>query len=164
MTSPPTPILRACRSVRTPWDVDRIAIPRPPSTRGTSALDLYTRRPGLEMRRMPEIVRSRFGPYLSWMVMARSLPSPSTDEPVMYPSVTRISAIRSFSRDAGTTRSSLYAMLAFRMRVSMSATGSVMTMVDAPSPRCLRHARDLALMGQLPEADPAQQVLAEHGA
>ena len=34
-TSPPTLRLRACLSVSSPWDVEMIATPRPPSTRGS---------------------------------------------------------------------------------------------------------------------------------
>ena len=34
-TSPPTPALRASWPVITPWDVDRMAVPMPPSTFGT---------------------------------------------------------------------------------------------------------------------------------
>src|SRR5438105_3371180 len=47
------------------------------------------------------------------------------------------------------------------MRVSMSATGSVsMSLL----PRALRHAGDDALVGELPQADPAEPELLEHGA
>src|SRR5205823_1731308 len=53
-TSPPNPFLSASRPVMTPDDVETIAMPRPPSTRGISVLRAYTRRPGLLMRRMPE--------------------------------------------------------------------------------------------------------------
>src|SRR5947209_14375454 len=67
--------------------------------------------------------------------------------------------MRSLSEDAGMTTSSLAAMVAFRSRVSMSAIGSVITMA---SPRCLRHAGDVALVGELPKTDAAQHEPAEH--
>ena len=38
ITSPPTPALRASRSAMTPLEVDTIAVPRPPRTRGSSSL------------------------------------------------------------------------------------------------------------------------------
>src|SRR3712207_7450710 len=52
-SSPPTPFLAACLSVRRPEDVDRIATPRPPSTLGRLVDLAYTRRPGLDTRRTP---------------------------------------------------------------------------------------------------------------
>ncbi len=54
-----------------------MATPRPPWTRGSSPRAAYTRRPGREMRRTPEIVRSRAGPYFSSTVSVRLGPSPS---------------------------------------------------------------------------------------
>src|SRR5262245_9474913 len=57
--------------------------------------------------------------------------------------------------------SSWKATLPLRMRVSMSAIGSVMVM-PAPSPARLRHARDLTGVHHLPQADPAQAELAVH--
>src|SRR5581483_608277 len=51
--------------------------------------------------------------------------------------------------------------LALRMRVSMSATGSVS--ISSLLPGALRHAGDDALVGELPQADPAEPELAEHG-
>src|SRR5579875_1345229 len=64
-------------------------------------------------------------------------------------------------------------MLAFRIRASMSATGSVMRYRTSPSslpagphrppgsPARLAHARDVSLVRQLPEAEPAERKLAE---
>src|SRR5262245_4624787 len=69
-------------------------------------------------------------------------------------------AISSLSFEEGSSTRSWSALLALRMRVSMSATGSV----SMRSPRALRHAGDHALVGQLAEADPAQPELLEHGA
>src|SRR3954447_7659238 len=49
------------------------------------------------------------------------------------------------------------------MRESMSAIGSVIIAI-APLPTGLGHAGDDALMGELPQADPADPELAVHGA
>src|ERR1044072_2496005 len=81
----------------------------------------------------------------------------------MYPSSARIRAISSLSFEAGISTRSCSALLALRMRVSMSATGSVSTSVVL-LPGALRHPRDHALMGELPQADPAEPELLEHGA
>src|SRR5581483_8696074 len=51
------------------------------------------------------------------------------------------------------------ALLALRMRVSMSAIGSVSTVSLLPAR--LRHAGNRALVGELPQADPAEPELAE---
>src|SRR6516162_9445630 len=60
--------------------------------------------------------------------------------------------------------SSCMATLALRMRVSMSAMGSVMVIVSAlPSPAGLGDARQLAGVRQLAQADAAQPELAVHG-
>src|SRR5579884_35704 len=72
-------------------------------------------------------------------------------------------AISSLSRECGISVRACSALLALRMRVSMSATGSV-SMVGPFLPRALRHARDHALVGELAQADPAEPELAEHGA
>src|SRR3954465_7867340 len=71
-------------------------------------------------------------------------------------------AISVFSFEFGISARSCSALLALRMRVSMSAPGSVSTLCLLP--RALRHARDDALMGELPQADPAEPELLEHGA
>src|SRR4051812_3212715 len=60
--------------------------------------------------------------------------------------------------------SSCIATLALRMRVSMSAMGSVMVIVGLPSPARLGDARDLAGVHELAQAEPAQPELAVHGA
>src|SRR3972149_8866041 len=78
----------------------------------------------------------------------------------MNPSAFRIPAIFTFSFAAGMSTFSCSARLALRMRVSMSAMGSV-TMSCPLLPRRLDHARNLALQGQLPEADPAHVELPE---
>src|ERR687886_345224 len=71
-------------------------------------------------------------------------------------------AISSFRREVGISVRSCIALLALRMRVSMSATGSVS--IVRLLPRAFRHAGDHALVGQLPQADPAEAELAEDGA
>src|SRR4051794_22155329 len=76
-------------------------------------------------------------------------------------------AISSLSLEFGISARSCSALLALRMRVSMSATGSVSigsTPRSSPSPRALRHAGDHALVGELPQADAAEPELLEHGA
>src|ERR1700757_3448532 len=72
-------------------------------------------------------------------------------------------AISTLSFELGLSALSCSALLALRMRVSMSATGSVSTS-SFLLPRALRHAGDHALVGELPQADPAEPELAEHGA
>jgi hypothetical protein len=57
--------LVACRSVSSPEDVEMIATPRPPRTFGKLVDFAYTRSPGLDTRRRPAMLRSRFGPYFS---------------------------------------------------------------------------------------------------
>src|ERR1044072_2703096 len=71
-------------------------------------------------------------------------------------------AISSFSLEFGISARSCSALLALRMRVSMSATGSVS--MACLLPRALRHAGDHALVGELPQADAAEPELLEHGA
>src|SRR3954452_5004509 len=68
-------------------------------------------------------------------------------------------AIWTFSLELGISAVSCSALLAFRMRVSMSATGSVS--ISSLLPGALRHAGDHALMGELPQADPAEPELLE---
>src|SRR5262247_2043865 len=76
----------------------------------------------------------------------------------MNPSALRISAIRTFKRDDGISTFSCSARLALRMRVSRSATGSLLM---GASPAGLDHARDLAFERQLPEAQPTHLELAQ---
>src|SRR5687767_11382979 len=74
-----------------------------------------------------------------------------------------MAASASFSLEEGIRTWSCCAVLALRMRVSMSAMGSVIVIGRAlPSPARLRHARHLAGMDHLAEADAAQPELAEH--
>src|SRR5690349_21976439 len=66
-------------------------------------------------------------------------------------------AISTFRREVGISVDSCSALLALRMRASMSATGSV----SISLPARFRHAGDHALVRELPQADPAQAELAE---
>src|SRR6476646_6628939 len=53
---------------------------------------------------------------------------------------------------------------AFRMRVSISATGSVRLIPAFPLPAGLAHARDFPLEGELTETNTAEAELPQHGA
>src|SRR3954466_8518186 len=77
----------------------------------------------------------------------------------MKPSSLRMRAISRLVREAGTTTSVWRARDALRMRVSMSAMGSE-TFIGL-LPARLRHARQLAQQGPLPEADAAQREAAQ---
>src|SRR5579875_711765 len=81
----------------------------------------------------------------------------------MKPSRSRIWASASFSLEPGMVTVSFWAVLALRIRVSMSAMGSVIVMCRPPSPARLGHAGDLSGMDHLPQADPAQAELAVDG-
>src|SRR5919106_1196938 len=75
----------------------------------------------------------------------------------MYPSPLRMRAISTFMREVGISARSCSAWLALRMRVSMSAIGSVS--IVSLLPGALGHAGDDALVGELPQADPAEPEL-----
>src|SRR5262249_27329832 len=64
-----------------------------------------------------------------------------------------------FILEVGMAACSCSALLALRMRVSMSAIGSVSTVSLLPAR--LRHAGNRALVGKLAQADPAKGELAE---
>src|SRR5829696_1199714 len=66
-----------------------------------------------------------------------------------------------FSLDEGISTVSWAAMIPLRIRVRKSAMGSVMLM---PLPARLGHARDVALVRHLPQADAAQAELLVDGA
>src|SRR6266508_2084946 len=66
----------------------------------------------------------------------------------------------SFSREVGIVAVSCSALLALRMRVSMSAIGSVSTAFSS-LPGALGHAGDHARVGELPQADTAEPELLE---
>src|SRR5499426_3723539 len=115
------------------------------------------RRPGVETRTSPEIIFSFPTPYLRY---TRSIPcflSSSTRKFLMKPSSFRISAMRTLSREHGISTFSCSARLALRMRVSMSAIGSLRMALPAR----LHDARHLALERQLSEAEPAHLELPE---
>src|SRR5918994_350068 len=65
-------------------------------------------------------------------------------------------------REVGISAVSCMALLALRIRVSMSAIGSVSIFLLLPAR--LRHAGDRALVRELAQADPAEAELLEHGA
>src|SRR4051794_14219878 len=74
-------------------------------------------------------------------------------------------ASATLSFDDGMRTSSCCTTLALRMRVSMSAIGSVIVIARSPlSPARLRDAGDLSRVDHLAEADAAQPELAEHRA
>src|SRR6478672_1792590 len=70
-------------------------------------------------------------------------------------------AISTFNFEFGISARSCSALLALRMRVSMSATGSVS--INCLLPGALGHAGDDALVGELPQADTTEPELLEHG-
>src|SRR3954447_23892828 len=69
-------------------------------------------------------------------------------------------AISFFRREDGIGTTPFWAVAPLRRRVRKSATGSV---IDMALPARLRHAGDVAVVGELAQADPAQAELAEHG-
>src|SRR3981081_439573 len=74
-----------------------------------------------------------------------------------------MAASASLSFEEGMRTLSCIATLALRIRVNMSARGSVMVMQVVPSlPTGLGHTRHLARMGEFAQADTAQAELAEH--
>src|SRR5579871_464534 len=69
----------------------------------------------------------------------------------------------SLSLEDGMRTVSCIATLALRIRVSMSAMGSVIVMrASPPSPAGLRHAGHLSRMRELAQADAAEAELTEH--
>src|ERR1700691_4847453 len=124
------------------------------------------RRPGLDTRRRPEMVRERSGAYLSWIssTLPGPVPDSATANPAMYPSRWRMTARDSFSLELGILTLSCMAVLALRIRVSMSATGSVIVMsAFLPSPARLGDAGDLPRVHHDAQTDPTQAELAQHG-
>src|SRR5713226_1881126 len=74
-------------------------------------------------------------------------------------------AISAFSRDAGMSTRVCLAVTALRIRVSMSAIGSVISFaLSFRLPAALRHPGDVALERQLAEAQAAQPELPHVGA
>src|SRR5579863_10135663 len=79
----------------------------------------------------------------------------------MKPSRSRTLARFSLSLELGILTLSNIAALALRIRVSMSAMGSVIVM-SIPLPTGLRHAGHLARVHHHPQTDPTQPELAVH--
>src|SRR5919204_2987898 len=75
----------------------------------------------------------------------------------------RTLAISTLILELGMATWSWWAALPLRRRVSMSAMGSVMVIVAPPLPAGLGHAWQLAGVGELAHADPAEAELAQHG-
>src|SRR4051794_1814960 len=119
------------------------------------------RRPGLEIRFRFVITRSRLRPYFSSTTsVSNGSPSRrSVRKSRMYPSSLSRRAMSSFRREVGIAAVSWSALLAFRIRVSMSAMGSVSIVFLLPG--ALGHPGDHALVGELPQADPAEPELLE---
>src|SRR5580698_9256776 len=107
------------------------------------------------MRRRPLITFSFSGPYLSWMRMKPCGPSVTRSKLTTKPSSTRICAIACLGRDAGISTVLWLAIFALRMRVSISAMGSVTADMPSPLPRRLGHAGNNAFVRVLAEADAA---------
>src|SRR5689334_18583277 len=82
----------------------------------------------------------------------------------MKPSALRTRAMSALIREFGTATVSWRATCALRMRVSMSAIGSERFMARYLLPARLHDARELAVEGQLAEADAAEAELAHEGA
>src|SRR5262249_16023358 len=71
-------------------------------------------------------------------------------------------AISPFTREAGTSTLGCRAEIALRPRVSMSAMGSlIITVLLGLLPTRLDYSRDLAVEGELPEAQPAHAELSQ---
>ena len=119
-SSPPTFFSLAASPSRTPEEVERMQIPRPFCTRGMSPARTKTRRPGLEMRRRPVMAALPF-----WYLRVILIPPSSTVTSSTYPSCLRMAARDSFIFERGTFTSLCRAKCALRIRVSMSAIGSV---------------------------------------
>src|SRR6185503_10442423 len=94
----------------------------------------------------------------SWFTGSAS----TIEKPLMYPSSCSRRAISSFMREVGMATVSCIARFALRMRLSMSAIGSVS--ISSSLPAGLGHSRNGSLVREVAEADPAELVAAEHGA
>src|SRR5688572_31084648 len=90
------------------------------------------------------MTRSRLRPYLSSTTRVSKASPRSMWKSLMYPSSLRTRAISAFIRDEGMVAVSWSARFAFRIRVSMSETGSVS--IVPPLPARLGHAGDEALV------------------
>src|SRR5881227_2316135 len=136
------------------------ATPMPPRIDGIRSRVTYTRRPGVDTRTSPEIILSFAPPYLRYTRSVPCVASSSSRKFLMKPSSFRISATRTLSLDAGMSTFSCSARLALRMRVSMSAIGSLRMGLPAR----LHDAGHLALERELAEAQTTHLELPEVGA
>lgn len=100
---------------------------------GISADFAYTRSPGFDTRLMPRMERSRSGPNLRLSVSVWPTRASATSQPAMKPSDLRMSAMCDLSLECGMETVSWCAEFAFRSRVSMSATGSVIVISGGAS-------------------------------
>src|SRR5512137_594112 len=116
---------------------------------------------------MPWITRSLPGANFRYTRRVPCLVSSIRRYARMKPSALRILASSTLNRDAGMSTRSSNAWLAFRIRVSMSAIGSVIDIRHSTGhrgrglPGCLDHARDLPPQGQVAETDAAHLELAQ---
>src|SRR5580700_45808 len=101
------------------------------------------------------------GPYRSAMRIVPCGPASSRSKLSMNPSSRRICAIACLTREAGTSTVLWFAVLALRMRVSMSAIGSVIDIYISLSPRRLGHAGHDARVGVFAETNPAHRKLSQ---
>src|SRR5580698_7866414 len=123
------------------------------------------RSPGRDTRLRPAMVRVRSDAYLSWIssTLPGPVPDSATSNPAMYPSRCKMTARDSLSLELGILTLSCMAVLALRMRVSMSATGSVIVMsAFPPSPAGLGDTGDLSRMHHDAQADTTEAELAQH--
>src|SRR5437867_6598739 len=94
--------------------------------------------------------------------MCLNVPFSTVATAATYPSPLRIEAIASFMCECGISTRGCRERTAFRMRVSMSAIGSVMaSSFPLGLPAGLRDAGNHPLQRQVPEADPAHLELAQ---
>src|SRR5262245_32837322 len=111
---------------------------------------------------MLERIFSPSGPYRRRTRSTfRALSTSSTCFSPRKPSRTRTSTTASLRRECGTSSRSLRAPAALRIRVSRSATGSVIDIsLSSLLPGRLHEAGDLALVREPPQAEPAEPELA----
>src|SRR6187200_2804791 len=109
------------------------------------------------MRFRPTRRGSFFGEYDNRIRSFFFGPAPTMSKPRMNDSSRKTCAMATFSRDDGISTIGWCARTALRMRVSMSAIGSVSNLLRLPAR--LGDAGDLALESKLPEADAAQREL-----
>src|SRR3990172_6581162 len=123
-TSPPTFCLRACESVMTPFDVETMATPMPPITRGRASIPRYCLIPGRLTRRRPMMTGL---PLLYFRLILRNPCFPSSMSATLEMNFwsSRICAIAFFSFDAGISTRRCFALTAFLIRVRKSEIGSV---------------------------------------